>query len=176
MWVDVKGYESEYQISDEGHVRSKYNDYTLKKGFTNNNGYLMIDLYKDGKRKKYLMHRLVAQTFIPNPENKPEIDHIDGNRQNNAVENLRWCTRKENCNNHITLKRRSESLTGRQLSEETKKKMSEVRKGEKNGFYGKHHTEEARKKIGNAHKGMMLSEVTKKKISESKKRILKEDE
>lgn len=77
--------------------------------------------------------------FIPNPENKPEIDHINTIRDDNRVENLRWVTHKENSNNPITLKRSSESMNGKY-------------KGENNPFYGKHHTEETKKKLSEIRK------------------------
>ena len=74
----------------------------------NDRGYLGVQI--NGKR--HYVHRLVAQTFIPNPQNKPQIDHINGNKQNNYVENLRWCTSKENFHNPISYKRNSESKFG----------------------------------------------------------------
>lgn len=75
-------------------------------------GYLRVVLRKDGENCNKLVHILIAKTFIPNPENKPYIDHIDCNRHNNCVSNLRWCTVLENNNNIITRKRRSKSLIG----------------------------------------------------------------
>ena len=67
-------------------------------------GYERITLYKDGNRRVERIHRLVAMTFIPNPENKPCIDHINTDRSDNRVENLRWVTHEENCNNDLTRK------------------------------------------------------------------------
>lgn len=73
-------------------------------------GYLRVDLYdKEGKRKHFKIHRLVAQAFIPNPENKPQINHIDGNKQNNSITNLEWVTDAENKEHR---KRVSEGLYG----------------------------------------------------------------
>lgn len=60
-------------------------------------GYEIVDLYKNGKRKTVRVHRLVAEAFIPNNDNKPEVNHIDGNKHNNNVDNLEWVTKKENC-------------------------------------------------------------------------------
>ena len=88
----IPGYEGLYSIDKSGNVYSHYRNVILKT-HTSHNGYLMINLYKGGISKLIPIHRLVALTFIPNPENKPEIDHIDTNRKNNSVDNLRWCTR-----------------------------------------------------------------------------------
>lgn len=85
-------------VSDDGKI---YVPLNFKKpghwtyGSKKANGYLRVAI----NNRQYLVHRLVAETFIPNPENKPEIDHIDRNRANNKVENLRWVTRSENCLN-----------------------------------------------------------------------------
>ena len=129
----------------------------------------MVDLWKDGKCKKGIVHRLVAKTYIPNPCNLPEIDHIDTNRQNNNVNNLRWCTRKENCNNPLSLKHSSKSrkgkknyLYGKSLSEEIKAKMSAA-------LIGHPVNEETRRKIGNANRGHVMSEEQKQLLSKSHK-------
>ena len=161
IWKDVKNYEGLYEVSNLGRVKSlNYNrtrkEKILKSGYVC--GYCKVVLWKNGKRKYILVHRLVAEHFIPNIEDKPCIDHIDGNPMNNRVENLRWCTYKENSNNPITLQRMSEAqkgekhpMYGKHHTEETKKKISENLKGENNHFYGKHHTEETKKKISEAH-------------------------
>lgn len=91
----------DYVIYKDGKVWSN-----IKKKFLapykDKRGYKRVDLIINGERKTFLLHRLVAQAFILNPENKPCIDHIDGNPENNRVENLRWVTHKENNNNYIT--------------------------------------------------------------------------
>lgn len=97
MWKKINEYDG-YEISNLGKIRSfkkDKNNFILKQRITKG-GYLRITLYKNGMAKKYLVHRLVAQTFIPNPENKPQINHLDGNKQNNKVDNLEWCTNSEN--------------------------------------------------------------------------------
>lgn len=94
---DIKGYEGLYAITEDGNVwsyrRNKFLKHTL-----NNSGYYMIDLYKDKKRKKYLIHRLVCETYIPNPDNLPQVNHKDENKQNNCVSNLEWMSRIDNMN------------------------------------------------------------------------------
>lgn len=86
-----------YTISDNGIVRNKVTN-TIKKGSSNNtgNGYLYVDLYRNNKRQRKYIHRLVAEAFIPNPEDKTMVNHKDGDTKNNTVSNLEWVTAKEN--------------------------------------------------------------------------------
>lgn len=92
----IKGFEN-YSVSTLGKVINNTTG-KVKKGTDNysGKGYLYVDLYNNGKRKRFFIHRLVAQAYIPNPENKPYINHKDGNPKNNRVENLEWCTPLEN--------------------------------------------------------------------------------
>ena len=101
-WKDIKGFEGIYQISNYGRVKSLGNSKNRKekilKQVINNDGYLHIGLHKNGKKKDYLIHRLVAQEFLPNPYNYQEVNHIDEDRKNNYVLNLEWCSRQYNIN------------------------------------------------------------------------------
>lgn len=109
-WRDIEGYEGLYQISSEGRVKSlkriARNNHTvnskIRKPKIDKDGYCCVSLWIDGVSKEHFIHRLVAQAFVPNPENKPCIDHINTDRTDNRAENLRWCTHKENTNNPIS--------------------------------------------------------------------------
>lgn len=125
-WKDIEGYEGLYQVSDWGNVKSLprlskrstsrhrgtsilINERILKQSFQTS-GYKVVVLCKDGNNRQFQVHRLVAEAFIPNPENKPQIDHINTNKAENNVENLRWCTHTENMNNPITLLKKSKLI------------------------------------------------------------------
>ena len=103
IWKDIKNYEGIYQINNFGKIKSAYkkgnncNNKILKASYTYN-GYERIGLSKNNKTKKYLVHRLVAETFIPNPNNYEQVNHKDENKQNNNINNLEWCTRSYNIN------------------------------------------------------------------------------
>ena len=99
IWKDILGYEGLYQVSNLGRVKSlKYGKEKILKPRKNTKGYLSIKLYKNGLKKTYYVHRLTAQTFIPNPNDLTEINHKDEDKENNRVENLEWCDRKYNNN------------------------------------------------------------------------------
>ena len=96
IWKKIDDYE--YEVSTLGNVRRIGSDKVLKPGI-GTGGYYYVNLSKNGKRQNKLIRRLVAIAFIPNPDDKPFIDHIDNNRKNNNVNNLRWCTSSENQHN-----------------------------------------------------------------------------
>ena len=107
IWKDVPGYIGLYKVSNYGRVKSVKKQLVLKTSGSGNR-YKTVALC-NGMRKTFRLHRLVAAAFIPNPDNKPCIDHIDGDRANNHADNLRWVTYLENNNNPITKKRLSEN-------------------------------------------------------------------
>ena len=90
-WKLIEGFDGIYSVSNYGEVRNNRTG-KLMKPSKNEKGYLHINLTKNGKRKAMRINRLVAQVFIPNPENKPQVNHIDFNRENNCVNNLEWVT------------------------------------------------------------------------------------
>lgn len=98
VWKDIKGYEGLYQVSSFGRVK-RFTTGRILKGGKDTQGYLMVLLCKNNTKSNKSLHRLVAQTFIPNPENKPQVNHMDENKTNNRVDILEWMTAKEN-NNH----------------------------------------------------------------------------
>ena len=112
IWKDIVGYEGLYQISNYGRIKSlgryyfsgiynaikKYQNENIRKTEKAKNGYMRIALCKDGKIKKYLIHRLVAEHFIDNPNKLPQVNHIDENKENNYYKNLEWCDNKYNMN------------------------------------------------------------------------------
>lgn len=93
-WKDIKNYQGIYQISSFGKIKN--NKGKILKQFKNHKGYLVIQLSKNGDSKNYIVHRLVAKEFIPNPENKPQINHKNCNKEDNRIDNLEWCTNTEN--------------------------------------------------------------------------------
>ena len=115
-WRDIKGYEGFYQVSNLGRVRSL--NCRGHKGCIgiltprlDGKGYEMVALYKEGKARNTKVHRLVAQAFIPNPNNYPQVNHKDENKTNNDVKNLEWCTNEYNHNYGTRNERVAKSLS-----------------------------------------------------------------
>lgn len=110
IWLDVQGFEGIYQVSNLGRVKALpkvvlYNDgrkrHYLEKVlnvYVNTRGYMYVDLYKDKVKKHYLVHRLVADAFLDNKQNLPQVNHIDEDKFNNRASNLEYCTAEYNCN------------------------------------------------------------------------------
>lgn len=95
-WKDINGYEGLYKISSSGEIYSLISGKERKLKVSKSNGYVLVDLYKDGVGKWFRVHRLVAEAFIPNPNDLPIVMHIDNNKQNNHYSNLKWGTVSEN--------------------------------------------------------------------------------
>lgn len=98
VWKDIKGYEGMYQVSSFGRVKSipRYRVSGKIMDVACNGHYWRIKLSKNGKSRRVMLHRIIAEAFIPNPENKPQVNHINGNKKDNSIENLEWVTISEN--------------------------------------------------------------------------------
>lgn len=130
IWKDIKGYEGIYQVSNKGRVKRLERDIIYKdgrkyhkkelilKGSLDNGGYPQVSLRGKGGMK---VHRLVAETFIPNPDNKPQVNHKDEVKTNNCVDNLEWMTAKENTNYGTRTERARKAL-----DEDARKAMGEA--------------------------------------------------
>ena len=170
IWKDIYGYEGLYQVSNSGRVRSLnklIDDYRGKevrliKGKVlkpfDRNGYYVISLTKNKQRHNYSVHRLVAQAFIKNIDNKPYINHLDYDKHNNCVDNLEWCTQKENINwsiiNMKKMKNVTHSCTGEKyISYRAKTGKYRITIAKKE-YLGKNTLEEAI-----AYRDMILSEI-----------------
>ena len=167
IWKDVVGYEGYYQVSNLGRVKSldrissngrKIKGKILSTKVNTPPYYPRVSLSVNGKMKLVQVHRLVAQAFVynPDPEHKTQVGHKDESRTNNRADNLEWVTPKENSNMPLHRERVSKANEGKVLSAETKSKISLSQKGkykgEKNPFYNKHHTNEAKKKMSDIKK------------------------
>lgn len=147
LWMSIPGYEGLYEVSNLGQVRSLDRLRKNVKGMAKINGriitgnhggkhYYQVALHKDGKKKYMNVHRLVAEAFIPNPDGKSQVNHIDGNKQNNVVSNLEWVTPSENIlhsfrtglNSHSGEKNVNAKLT-REIAAEIKKSYVKGRRG-----------------------------------------------
>ena len=123
IWNDIQGYEGLYQVSNFGRVKSlpKKHDISMGKGYyitkerilqpgEDKDGYLQVGLRKNKKTRMRKIHRLVAETFIPNLNNLPQVNHKDENKQNNDVINLEWCNNSYNQNYGTCGQKKSESM------------------------------------------------------------------
>jgi hypothetical protein len=137
IWKDIEGFEGLYQVSNLGRVKSfdttdklgRIRKGRVLKPHRHPQGYLLVTLCKNGKHKNHKTHRVVAQAFIPNPENKPEVNHIDENKTNNNVNNLEWSTRKENLNHGTRTERMAKTQSIPIIA-------TNIKTGEFREFYG----------------------------------------
>lgn len=132
IWKEIRGYEGLYKVSNLGRVKSDNSVVMRSNGAPqtfsekiiaqrdNSNGYYRVTLWKDGKQEYRFVHRLVAEAFVQNVDNKPVVDHIDFDRHNNKAENLRWCTQAENLG-----RSRKVGRIKRNISEEMRRKQKD---------------------------------------------------
>jgi len=151
VWKDVLDYEGHYKVSNLGRIKSLERVVQTKRGkrlvherilkpeVSKSTGYAYVNLHKDGKLKHSTVHRIVALSFIENPNDLPMVNHKDENRLNNSVDNLEWITNDDNL----------------RYSDAWHKGVNNRRdyKSSGNPFYGKHHTDEVKEKCGNATRG-----------------------
>lgn len=109
-----------YSIDEHGTVRNDETGKTKKPYCNKRNGYLYVDLWENNRSIKRPIHRLIAEAFIPNPDNKPTVDHIDGNRQNNSLKNLRWASYSEQNSRFETVGVRSQKIKATHYKEKRK--------------------------------------------------------
>ena len=146
IWKDIEGFEGLYQVSNLGRVKSLNYNHTKKEKILklqlHGTGYLLVVLYKESKGKIYQVHRLVVQAFIPNLENKPQVNHKDEDKTNNKVENLEWTTRKENCNyrtrNERIAKSQSRPIYGINIKTNERIEFPSTREAGRSGFDHSH--------------------------------------
>ena len=124
MWKEAYGFNN-YLCNENGEIYSLLRNKILKGRSLK--GYKRVALMKDGKTIDVLVHRLIAQTFLPNPENKPYINHIDGDKTNNSVSNLEWCTQKENVQHAIETGLKDDRGTHSPRASCNEEKLKEIR-------------------------------------------------
>lgn len=136
-WVKVEGFEN-YEVSGNGYVRNAQTGEFLKPTL-NTWGYPSVTLCSNGKRRNMTVHRLVAEAFIPNPYNLPEVNHLDENKTNNSVPNLEWTTKKENMNYGTRTQRANakkfKCVVQYTLAGEVVKNWDSVKDAEQAGFH-----------------------------------------
>ena len=146
IWKDYKNYEGLYQVSNLGRMRSldrwvnsKNGSMQFRKGRilklgNNKQGYLSVNLCKNNKIKTYLVHRIIAEVFLPNPDNLPQVNHKDEDKTNNSVDNLEWCTQSYNINYGTRTEKCSKKVYQYTIDNILIKKWNSIAECERNGF------------------------------------------
>lgn len=165
MWRPVAGCDM-YEVSDTGEVRNRKTGRVLSAA--DNRGYKRVTLYRgDGTTLQAGVHRLVASAFIPNPGNKPQVNHIDGNKSNNRVDNLEWVTESENALHAQRVLGLRYGMTGKHHSDESKRKMSDAQRGKRLTPEHRQHIRQASKRRGEAPQSRMVVNVDTGEVFQS---------
>ena len=139
IYKKIDDYDN-YEVSNMGNVRNTNTNRILKP--RKDCGYFRVGLYKNNIRKPFPIHRLVGFAFIPNPENLPCIDHIDRDRTNNSISNLRWISKSNNCRNRTKLQNSSSKYIGVCFDKREGKYKAQIRINNKNKHIGYYETED----------------------------------
>lgn len=127
VWKDISEFEGLYQVSNLGRVRNR--DGLVKQTKTNNRGYIQICLHKQGKSYYKLMHRVVAEAFIPNPNELPQINHKDEDKNNNTIQNLEWCTNMYNRHFGTSIQRMAQHHNYSEVAKASSKPVLQLKDG-----------------------------------------------
>lgn len=122
--MKTMNYGDGYIVKEDGSVFNKHGK--MLSSHDNGKGYLIVSLSINGKRTSKAIHRILAECFIPNPDNLSDVDHVDGNRQNNAISNLRWLTHGENIEHSYNLSNRSATGENNSRCETTEEEVREI--------------------------------------------------
>lgn len=157
-WRPVPGYEGAYDVSSSGKIRNHKTGKVMRNPI-HKSGYAQAFLRKDGSQWNVYVHRLVALAFIPNSEGKPDINHIDGNKQNNSVDNLEWVTRSENTmHRYYVLGQRIKKVHAANLATGEVREYASTRAAGRDGFHQGHVAANCRGETPH-HKGWKFSYV-----------------
>lgn len=132
VWKSIPGYDGQYDVSNVGRVRSYYRTegrpHKVLKTFLHPLGYMILRLFKDGEYKNWRVHQLVALAFLPNPDNKKIVNHKNGVKHDNKVDNLEWVTKHEDIQHAYDIGLHKPCWLGKKFSKEHKQKISDSMK------------------------------------------------
>lgn len=160
IWTPLAGYENLYYVSNLGNIQNKRTGKILKQ-YMSNSGYMKVCLFKDKKKKNHLVHRLVLTTFVPNPRNLPQVNHKNGDKTNNLLSNLEWCSPSDNIKHAYKngLYVWSEERRNKARERGSKRDMSYLNKASVLANKGRKRPKEVCEKISRSHKGIRAQKI-----------------